>query len=172
MILSTVPNSGYQTLSGTSMAAPHVSGVAVLLAARFPGLQYRQAMIRLLGGAEPLPALAQLTRGGVRLNAAEALSTHPRVGFLRRLQPADRGIGTIVQVEVTDQDSVTSVSLHFAVNGSDYQISGMLHQTADVYRGVIPLQPPGTPVDYFVRGVDIDGNSSLSPTRRYVSDHP
>ena len=170
-ILSTVPNNDYRLMSGTSMAAPHVSGVAALLATQFPSLHYRQTMIRLVGGAEPLQSLAQKTRSGGRLNAYGALSTHPRVAFVRRLRPPSGStIGTIVQAEVTDQDSVRSVLLHYATDGGDYRVVDMQHQRADIYRGLIPLQPNGTRVEYFVRGVDIDGNTGLSATRRFQAD--
>lgn len=54
----------------TSMAAPHVTGVAALLRARCPGISVAKMRERLLDGD---PALAGLTVSGKRLNALKAV---------------------------------------------------------------------------------------------------
>lgn len=65
--------SATKTLSGTSMAAPHVSGAAALLAARFPSDTYRQRINRILGGAETIVGLP--VARSARLNLLGALTT-------------------------------------------------------------------------------------------------
>ncbi|EHR49942.1 subtilisin-like serine protease [Saccharomonospora marina XMU15] len=52
-VLSTVP-SGYESMCGTSMAAPHVAGVAALLASRLPGATPRELRAALTGQASAL----------------------------------------------------------------------------------------------------------------------
>ena len=72
-ILSSIPTSGYAWSDGTSMASPHVAGVAALLTARAPGAGPPQLKRALLDAAETKPALAGLSVTGGRLNAAAAL---------------------------------------------------------------------------------------------------
>ena len=50
-ILSTVPDGWYAWSTGTSMATPHVTGAAALLAARYPGARPSQIRAALLGAA-------------------------------------------------------------------------------------------------------------------------
>jgi subtilisin family serine protease/outer membrane protein assembly factor BamB len=63
----------YESHSGTSMAAPHVSGALALLKAQFPGDSYRQLINRLLRSVDPVTALAGKVQTGGRLNLDRAL---------------------------------------------------------------------------------------------------
>ncbi len=72
-ILSTVPGDGYAVFSGTSMAAPHVSGVASLLLSEFPGLSPQEVKERILETVDLIPALEGITVSEGRLNAFNAL---------------------------------------------------------------------------------------------------
>ena len=73
-VYSTVPyGDGYDFLSGTSMATPHVVGAASLLLSENPDLDAVQLKNQLMVSADPIPALDGLTVSGGRLNAYQAL---------------------------------------------------------------------------------------------------
>lgn len=74
-ILSTWKGGGYAALSGTSMAAPHVSGTVALLAAAKPGITVAQVRAAILGTTTPLASLAGKTATGGRLDAFAALAS-------------------------------------------------------------------------------------------------
>ncbi|RZA09437.1 MAG: protease [Proteobacteria bacterium] len=73
-IYSTKPGGGYQYLSGTSMAAPHVAGAAALLWAQDPQASYADIKRRLLDSGDPLASLEGKTVSGKRLNVVRALA--------------------------------------------------------------------------------------------------
>jgi subtilisin family serine protease len=74
-ILSTVPGNDYQRFSGTSMASPHVAGVAALLESQNPGSGALDLKRTILNNAEPVSDLNGVTVTGDRLNAARALGS-------------------------------------------------------------------------------------------------
>jgi subtilisin family serine protease len=66
--------SSYEYLSGTSMATPHVSGVAALVLARSPSYSTAQIKGRLLASTDAKPSLTNKTVSGGRINAFKAVS--------------------------------------------------------------------------------------------------
>jgi hypothetical protein len=66
-IYSTIPNGGYGFKTGTSMAAPVISGSAAVVWSYFPSWTAGQVRARLENTAAPLPANLQLGKGRVDL---------------------------------------------------------------------------------------------------------
>ena len=73
-VMSTALNGGFSYANGTSMAAPHVSGAAALLAAKAPAATVAHLRGALLSSVDAKPAFAGLSATGGRLNAAAALA--------------------------------------------------------------------------------------------------
>jgi subtilisin family serine protease len=76
-ILSTFNRGNYEILSGTSMAAPHVAGVAALILSRWPNLSPLQVRTHLLMTTSKTSALSQSSVSGGRVDAHRALSEVP-----------------------------------------------------------------------------------------------
>ncbi len=72
-IYSTVPGGTYATKSGTSMATPHVSGVAALVMSKFPELSALEVKEAIMKSGDSIDALADKTVSGKRVNAHNAL---------------------------------------------------------------------------------------------------
>ena len=83
MIQSTALNGGYQYMSGTSMAAPHISGALGLLIGRSPGLAMSQYINLLYQTGKPLASLSGKVASGkiadvyAMLNGASPVTPTP-----------------------------------------------------------------------------------------------
>ena len=71
-IYSTTPNDTYGFKSGTSMATPHVAGIAALVKSVYPNLSHIEIKDRILSTSVPLPSLTGKVKYG-RVNAFSAL---------------------------------------------------------------------------------------------------
>jgi len=91
-ILSCYPGSNYTTLSGTSMAAPHVSGVAGLILAKTPSLTTAQVKSAILDNTDPISSLAGKTITGGRLNAARAVGAPLGPDYTLLVNPVTRSV--------------------------------------------------------------------------------
>lgn len=129
-ILSTYLNNGYATASGTSMASPHVAGVAGLIWSIAPHLSVNEVKQILMDSGDSIPALAGLTVSGNRLNAYQALlDADPTPGFALRMMPAAQEVSagdsaqyTIEIVSVADWSGEVSLDVELDP-ALDYQLS-------------------------------------------------
>ncbi|MBR4674464.1 MAG: S8 family serine peptidase, partial [Victivallales bacterium] len=84
-IYSTLPGGGYGNMSGTSMATPHVSGLAALLMSAYPSANY--ALIR-----------DAILKGGIKLVGWEAkpIATMARVSLPGSVEYLNQNVGGLV----------------------------------------------------------------------------
>ncbi|AOS64657.1 S8 family serine peptidase [Actinoalloteichus hymeniacidonis] len=108
----------YTTQSGTSMASPHVTGAAAILAAQHPEWQAAELKAALTGSAEPLPGLDTTEQGSGRLDVANAVTAqvHTDVSSLSFglfAYPHDQGpqTKTVVYRNSGDEDTVLDLDL-------------------------------------------------------------
>lgn len=118
-IVSTYGSSGYGSSSGTSMAAPHVAGAAVLLAALQPELTGAAIKAALLENTDVLPQWGGLVLTGGRLNVFKAVSavmnnTPPAVSLTSPLSGAVLTAPATIQVaaDASDADGISAVAFY------------------------------------------------------------
>lgn len=88
-ILSTLPGNRYGELSGTSMATPHVTGLAAVIASHFRDLDYKGIKNLIISGGQKILAAATTTISGRRIRGADdngvgSLSCNNQVVSTRR----------------------------------------------------------------------------------------
>ncbi|MCZ6681334.1 MAG: S8 family serine peptidase [Candidatus Poribacteria bacterium] len=97
VILSTQINNRYRLLSGTSMATPHVVGVAALIMSKRPGLTHDEVRQILVSTTEPITESPELVDAG-NLNAVRALMAS---GILQaRISSPESNEGGLNEIEI------------------------------------------------------------------------
>jgi subtilisin family serine protease len=101
-VLSTTLNDGYDLVSGTSLASPHVAGLAALLHANDPSLDIYQIRNLIVSGGNDFGSLAGMTVSGKSIDANGSLTcTDSRVfGLLQPLENVHRGQLTIAALSI------------------------------------------------------------------------
>lgn len=100
-ILGLAPGNAYAYSSGTSMAAPHVSGVAALLFSHNVSMDPAVARELLLFGAEPLASLSGVVGAGGRLNAFRSLRSVVPAWLSPQVTSGVVAAGSSVQIPLT-----------------------------------------------------------------------
>lgn len=182
-------NSSYASFQGTSMASPHVAGVAALLVSQDPGATVTEMRNRLLDTTVPLSSLSGKTVTGGMVDAAGALSLIED-GILEiavQLRGAIiPGNNVTVDIRVSDLIQVTNatVSARFGSSGAfvnfvddgtgDDLVAGDAVYAARllVPSGVTPVNLNGT---VFAPGkttanISVDYELSLVPTNDFFND--
>lgn len=137
--LSTVPGGGYEEKSGTSMATPHVAGVAGLIATLYPDASNEQIRTRLLANVDQLPELQGKVASGGRLNAGTALEFDDIAPDApANLQVTPDGAWLDVSWVNSGDDGQEGRAYRYHVSSGDYHSRGAAGESGQVQQVRIP----------------------------------
>jgi serine protease len=164
---------GYWFFQGTSMAAPHVSGVAALLLARGNAATPDEVRAALQGTADDLGAPGwDGTYGWGLVNAYVALqwtagppdTVAPQVTYATGNTATTTGEPVTVSATITDNVDVVSASVHYTPIASTETSVSMTEGGSDVWSANVPAASDrvGT-ITYYITAKDMAGNTARDP---------
>ena len=134
-ILSTSRDGGYSTRSGTSMAAPHVTGIVGLIKSQFPTWSYREIIDQLHASVDVIPGLAGKTSTSGRANAASALDANIKDRGRIQFERSTFGIGNSIAMTVTDHNAGTAAEVTLSTSSGDVERLTLQQVANGIYRG-------------------------------------
>ena len=122
---NTYDGTEYEYADGTSMAAPHVSGVAGLVLANNPALTYYQVKAILLNGIDPKTSLNGKVLTGGRLNANNAVLGLPTVPTGLSATVMSQSQITLSWTDNADDESGFRIERRTGTNGGFSEIASV-----------------------------------------------
>lgn len=160
-ILSTLPNNRYGVFSGTSMAAPHVAGVAALVLAQFPGTSTAGLKATILNSVDPNASLQGKTVTGGRLNALKAVggTETPSSDTVAPASVSNLAVGGVTSSSLTltwsatGDDGTTGVAYLYDVRYATSPITEESWSSATLAQAEPLPQAPGTLETFTLTGL-------------------
>lgn len=156
----------YSYKQGTSMASPHVAGVAALIASHFPGISNAELVARLVNTADPIdavnPTYAGLLGTG-RVNAGRALTETPAPGRAELLSPLNDAVEVPTNTSFDWEEAALAESYEFqlAADASFESLIANRQNLSETQTSLNGLEP-GNNYFWRVRGVNEAGGGLWS----------
>jgi len=169
-ILSSVLHNNYAYYSGTSMATPHVAGVAALLLAKNPSMSLNELKARLIWTGDEVDSLSDTTITGRRLNAYNALSATPSMIVITPNIDTAMVHGYNWPIAWSSIGGADTVDIYLLKAGTNYlQIANNISNTGEFSWNVPGTVPVGN--NYRIQ-IDDGINSDISDANFRISDTP
>lgn len=168
---------GYIYMTGTSMASPHVAGVAALMFAYMPNLTWQKVRTAIIDGADPLSSLSGKCVSGGRLDAYGAFKNiAPIIGH----EPLDNttNVGSDYTIKAIIKPSIPFIDTNKVAvlwnttgNTNSFSTNILYHISGDLFQGIIPAQSKGTEIYYMITATTKTGLSVTDPADAPTSLH-
>jgi hypothetical protein len=149
---STLPGGRYGTLSGTSMATPHVTGAVALYASTHQTATAAEIRAALLESVTPTASLQGLVATGGRLDVGRLMGTDPGTTDLQDV--TDAIAGNITTSETLAADQTRASEIDFAGDQDWYRVELTAGYTYQIDLGA----NVDSPLDAYLRVLDASGN--------------